>query len=149
MNVTEQIALCICRTWVADSLVVDPSCPAEVHGPVDLMGRMVRAQEIKTPYPYRPAPWRIRLTDGKYTFRKGSKGDLIADRYGQEGWREFLGDKAVGALFDYALELQTVTPVLIQAVEHLLTHYASDAPGHETYREALDAAKRLIDGQKP
>ena len=48
----------------------------------------------------------IRLEDGKYTFRRDSKGFLTADRYDQQRWRDFIGDKAVAALFDYALALR-------------------------------------------
>jgi len=48
----------------------------------------------------------IRLEDGKYTFRRDSRGFLSADRYDQQRWRDFIGDKAVCALFDYALALR-------------------------------------------
>jgi hypothetical protein len=41
---------------------------------------------------------------GKYEFYKDEKGILHCKRYGKE-WRDFVGDKAVTALFDYALQL--------------------------------------------
>ena len=45
----------------------------------------------------------IILENGKYEFIKDDKGKLICKRYGQP-WREFVGDNAVHALFDYAVE---------------------------------------------
>jgi hypothetical protein len=57
------------------------------------------------------------LCDGKYTFYIGTKtihvgtprettlkDVLLCDRYDSEGWRDFLGDNAVLALFRYALD---------------------------------------------
>ena len=44
----------------------------------------------------------IILEDGKYRFYKIGP-TLCCDRWG-ERWRGFLGDKAVGALFDECLE---------------------------------------------
>jgi hypothetical protein len=46
----------------------------------------------------------IILEDGKYKFEKHEDGSLICKRYG-ENWREFIGDNAVHALFDYAFKL--------------------------------------------
>lgn len=46
----------------------------------------------------------IELEDGKYTF-KVVEDTLTCKRY-NEDWRIFLGDKAVMALFQYALKLQ-------------------------------------------
>lgn len=85
---------------------------------------------------------RIVLESGKYTFRQDAEGRLYADRY-DEAWREFVGDKAISALFDYAVELQGVLPALLWAAEYLLTQ------GNEVYREAVTTAQRLIDDQKP
>ncbi len=45
----------------------------------------------------------ISLEDGKYLFYKVD-GLLKCQRY-REDWREFLGDHAVTALFDYAAEM--------------------------------------------
>ena len=46
----------------------------------------------------------IRLDDGKYTFYKRGPA-LFCKRYGEE-WRDFVFDKAVTALCDYALSLE-------------------------------------------
>lgn len=47
----------------------------------------------------------VRLEAGKYNFFKDATGLLRCYRYG-EPWREFLGDKAVSALFDRCQELE-------------------------------------------
>ena len=47
----------------------------------------------------------IKLENGKYLFRNSENGILYCDRYG-EGWRNFIGDKAVWCLFEKCLELQ-------------------------------------------
>lgn len=44
------------------------------------------------------------LENGKYRFYKPDGVTLVCDRYGQP-WREFIGDKAVTALFDKYIEL--------------------------------------------
>ncbi len=46
---------------------------------------------------------KVELSDGKYTFYE-SNHILKCHRYG-EPWREFTGDNAVHALFDYCIEL--------------------------------------------
>lgn len=46
---------------------------------------------------------KIILEDGKYEFYEKEPGILACKRYGEE-WREFLGDKAIYALFQYAVE---------------------------------------------
>lgn len=43
------------------------------------------------------------LEDGKYKFVEEKPGILVCYRYGVR-WREFIGDKAVYALFEYALQ---------------------------------------------
>ena len=45
----------------------------------------------------------IILEDGKYRFYMENH-TLKCDRYGEK-WREFIGDKAVSALFGYAIDL--------------------------------------------
>lgn len=50
----------------------------------------------------------ILLYDGKYCFIKEGV-DLKCLRYGKE-WREFIGDNAIHALFDYAKELEKYVP---------------------------------------
>ncbi len=45
----------------------------------------------------------IILEDGKYEFRRMKNGSLLCYRHG-ESWRDFVGDRAVGALFDECLE---------------------------------------------
>lgn len=51
----------------------------------------------------------IKINDGKYHFfiAEGGheNGCLICWRYG-EPWRDFIGDKAVHALYDHAVELE-------------------------------------------
>ena len=49
----------------------------------------------------------ITLENGKYRFyfKDDTWSTVYADRYG-EPWRDFIGDKAVRALFVYALELK-------------------------------------------
>jgi len=44
----------------------------------------------------------IKLSDGKYEFYEHNH-IVRCDRYG-ERWREFIGDKAIRALFDHATE---------------------------------------------
>lgn len=46
----------------------------------------------------------ITLCDGKYEFYRDAAG-LLCKRHG-EPWRDFLGDKAISALFEYALEMR-------------------------------------------
>lgn len=46
----------------------------------------------------------VNLCDGKYKFKEEDDG-LICLRYG-EPWREFIGDKAVHALFDLCWEMK-------------------------------------------
>ncbi len=48
----------------------------------------------------------INLSNGKYRFLQNKEGLLTCRRY-DEAWRAFVGDKAVGQLFDYAFELQS------------------------------------------
>lgn len=50
----------------------------------------------------------LNLQNEKYTFIKNDQGLLTCNRYG-EPWREFLGDKAVAALFDYAIALRNLS----------------------------------------
>ena len=47
---------------------------------------------------------KIYLEEGKYIFYKDNKGIIHCDRYGEE-WRDFIGDKAVSALFDFTYDL--------------------------------------------
>lgn len=58
-------------------------------------------------------PNSISLCDGKYFFFLDAKGTLICDR-NQESWREFVGDKAVYALFQEALLAQKLRQVIEQ-----------------------------------
>lgn len=46
----------------------------------------------------------IRVEGGKYTFISNN-GVMSCLRYGEQ-WKDYIGDKAVGALFDYAKELE-------------------------------------------
>jgi len=48
---------------------------------------------------------RISVCDDKYLFFEDEHGTLRCTRNG-EPWRDFLGDKAVSALFTYCLELE-------------------------------------------
>lgn len=48
----------------------------------------------------------IVLYEGKYTFFVDKEGNLRCKRYDDVNWREFIGDKAVYALFDKCLELE-------------------------------------------
>jgi len=43
----------------------------------------------------------LRVQKGKYTFVKRDSGELTCLRYGEE-WRDFIGDKAINSLFEYA-----------------------------------------------
>lgn len=43
------------------------------------------------------------LEDGKYKFIEEKPGLLVCYRYGEK-WREFIGDKAIYALFQYAIQ---------------------------------------------
>jgi len=45
----------------------------------------------------------INLYDGKYTFKEQEDGSLICLRYGEK-WRDFIGDNAVHALFNYCCQ---------------------------------------------
>lgn len=56
----------------------------------------------------------IILENGKYEFY--TDGASVACRRHGEAWRVFVGDKAVGALFDYAKELE----VAIVSMRHKL-----------------------------
>lgn len=47
----------------------------------------------------------MKLCDGKYDFSVGLSGVLFCDRY-REPWRDFVGDKAVHALYNHAVELE-------------------------------------------
>ena len=47
----------------------------------------------------------INLCDGKYSFKEGENGSELVCYRNNEPWREFIGDKAVHALFDLAWEL--------------------------------------------
>ena len=47
----------------------------------------------------------ISLREGKYNFFETDMDTLACHRYG-EVWRDFIGDNAVRALFDHAIELQ-------------------------------------------
>ena len=47
---------------------------------------------------------RIELCEGKYVFYTSESGVLYCNRH-REPWRDFLGDKAVHALFDKCVEL--------------------------------------------
>lgn len=48
----------------------------------------------------------INLYDGKYAFRESDDGRTVECLRNGEWWRNFIGDKAVHALLDYACELQ-------------------------------------------
>ena len=53
-------------------------------------------------------PREIVLYEGKYRFYTGEPpydNELFCDRYGKKS-RNFSGDKAIRALFDYAIELR-------------------------------------------
>jgi len=85
----------------------------------------------------------LTLESGKYAFRKDAAGLLRCDRYA-ESWRDFLGDKAVSALFDHAVELHEALPLLIQ----MATHFLNNVGGYEgigedvyQYREAVKKAE--------
>lgn len=56
----------------------------------------------------------IDLCDGKYQFTV--ENDVLkCKRHGEE-WRGFLGDKAIHALYDHAVELQTMNRELKDAL---------------------------------
>lgn len=57
----------------------------------------------------------IKLCDGKYEFRLDATATLISYRNGAP-WRDFIGDKAVHALYDHALELQAHKAELIETL---------------------------------
>ena len=61
------------------------------------------------------------LCDGKYTFYVAGVS-LYCDRYADH-WREFVGDKAVHALFDKCIELQKT----VDELRKLVHHYANRA----------------------
>jgi hypothetical protein len=46
----------------------------------------------------------MKLCNGKYEFYRDVAG-VLCKRHG-EPWRDFIGDKAVNALFEYALQLE-------------------------------------------
>ena len=57
----------------------------------------------------------ITLSDGKYEFYEHNH-IVRCDRYG-ERWREFIGDKAIRALFDHATEQAEQIERLKKAIE--------------------------------
>lgn len=56
----------------------------------------------------------IRLEDGKYTF-VSDNGVMSCLRYG-DSWRDMVGEKAVGALFDHTKELENIVNRLIKYI---------------------------------
>ncbi len=67
----------------------------------------------------------ISLSEGKYKFTE-TEYVLICLRYG-EPWREFVGDKAVGALYNHDLALRTENKRLRKALEDIqIAEYAEE-----------------------
>ena len=63
------------------------------------------------------------LVEGKYTFSQNEDGTgLRCSRYG-EPWREFLGDKAVGSLYNFAIDTQQRIADLEQKLTDLLPSF--------------------------
>jgi hypothetical protein len=79
----------------------------------------------------------IKLNGGKYEFFMGLGGGgggvLMCNRYG-EAWRMFTGDKAVHALYSYALQLREL---LEKAVE--------DGKAHMRRAEALEDELQVLE----
>jgi hypothetical protein len=84
----------------------------------------------------------ITLEDGKYAFYKDSNGLVHCLRYG-DPWREFLGDKAVSALFDHCQELREKQPVAPPPLEPTRHVNATDRVYGPNNRFSLE---RLEDG---
>lgn len=81
----------------------EPLAKAMSKGMMELLHRA--AQETPADSKLSSDESKITLEDGKYVFFKDTEGLVYCHRYGKP-WREFLGDKAVSALFDYALNLK-------------------------------------------
>lgn len=77
----------------------------------------------------------IELEDGKYTF-VSDNGVMSCLRYG-DSWRDMAGDKAVGALFYHAKELEEVVNRLVRYVP--ISGFYS-----VTLEEILKDAKELV-----
>lgn len=75
----------------------------------------------------------LKLCDGKYKFYVGEPGVLICDRY-DKPWRDFTGDKAVQALYDYAQELRS-------ALEGIAKSYPKTDEGDTLASMAREALK--------
>lgn len=85
----------------------EPLAKAMSKGMMELLHRA--AQETPADSKLSSDESKITLEDGKYVFFKDTEGLVYCHRY-DKPWREFLGDKAVSALFDYALNLKQGEP---------------------------------------
>lgn len=60
----------------------------------------------------------INLCDNKYIFYTDEDGSLYCKRNGED-WRDFIGDKAVSALFDECFRLKQNEDILIPIVRNI------------------------------
>jgi len=68
----------------------------------------------------------IVLEDGKYSFQR-TNYHIICKRH-DEDWRDFIGDKAVWALFNYTLNLQAEFANMTCNCEYILPSKSANNP---------------------
>jgi len=120
------------------------------HAPTSERGSEADASDCYAPAAAAPqcrdaTAHRLTLCDGKYTFyRHPDNGTLLCDRYG-EPWREFIGDKAVAALFDAAMQVthsadaSPQAAAVLEKIEQAHKHICDIAKGDERFRMSIPA----------
>ena len=88
----------------------------------------------------------ITLSDGKYEFYEHNH-IVRCDRYG-ERWREFIGDKAIRALFDHATEQAEQIKDLMATATEWAQQVEEQKAQNQRLKEALEQALLYVESDE-